>query len=141
MVETNKVLANTETTNNVSNSDKVSELWVEHNTITEDVTLAEELEGIAKIVETVAISGLKCHECKFAKEVVDHKEKVIKDQDLKLVALQTRIRKTDKKVQDLGKERKKLVTENNKSKKYVATARAILAGFSPMQWNPAGYQY
>ena len=80
MVETNKVLANTETTNNVSNSDKVSELWVEHNTITEDVTLAEEVERIANIGETLAISGYKCHDM-TAKEVVNLKDKFIRDQD------------------------------------------------------------
>ena len=72
------MLANTETTNNVSNRDKISELWVEHNTITEDVTLAEEVERIANIGETLAISGYKCHDLKMAKEVVNLKDKLLR---------------------------------------------------------------
>ena len=57
VVATNNVSADTETTHNVSNSDNVSNLWVEPSEIIDNVTLAEELERIAKIVETVAISG------------------------------------------------------------------------------------
>ena len=65
-----------------------------HNTVTEEVTLAEEVERIANIGETVAISGYKCHDM-IAKEVVNLKDKFIRDQDWNSIALQTRIKIID----------------------------------------------
>ena len=86
---TDNVSPDTVPTINVSRSENVDDLWVDPAEIINDVILADELERVAKLVETVAISGSKCHECKMANEVVNHKVKVIKDQDSKIIALQT----------------------------------------------------
>ena len=67
-------------------------MWVEPSEITNDIILAEELERIANIAKNAVISGSNCDECKNIKEVLDHKEKVIKDQDIKITTMQTKIR-------------------------------------------------
>ena len=128
VAEANDVSDDTEITNNVSNNDKGNnDLWVEPAEITNDVILAEELERIAIIAQNAVISGSNCDECKKVNEVVDHKEKVIKDQDNKITTMQTRIRKADEKVKELSNDRKKMVTENNKLKKELKECQEIMA--------------
>ena len=78
-----------------------------------DVILAEELERFAKLAETLTITGSKCHDCTRLKQIIAHKDTVIRIHGSKLKSTKKRVVNISKERSGLVKETKKMVSSIN----------------------------
>ena len=92
---------------------------------------ATELGMVAREVERMAFlhkhAEQNCHNCAMSKEVEFDKERMLKEKDSKIEAMQRRQLKADQKKNELYKEKKKVIIENTELKKELKKCQEILA--------------